>query len=173
MYGSSGERVKGEEFLMLKVGDKVVYPCHGVAVVESIEKKKISGMSKTFYMLRMCDTELVIMVPTDNAAKVGLREVIAKGDVPKVMKILRGQASESSTNWNRRQKQYQERIQTGSLFEVAKVFRDLSLLKAEKELSFGEKKVLENAKNLVVSEIAEAKGIAPTKAEMMIQKVFS
>jgi CarD family transcriptional regulator len=157
---------------MFKVGDKVVYPCHGVAVVEEIENKIFSGICKDFYKLRICDTELVIMVPTGNVEKVGLREVIPKKEVPKVMRILKENASKSPRNWNRRQKQYQERLQTGSLFEVAKVFRDLTLLKTEKELSFGEKKVLDNAKNLIVSEIAEAKGITPTKAETMIQKLF-
>ena len=157
---------------MFKIGDKVVYPCHGVALVEGIETKEISGMSKTFYMLRMNDAGLVIMVPTDNVDKVRLRGIINKKEVPKVMKILREEGSEAPSNWNRRQKHYQERMQTGSLFEVAKVFRDLSLLKQRKELSFGEKKVLDNARNLIVTEIAEAKDIAPTKAESMITKLF-
>lgn len=158
---------------IFKVGDKVVYPCHGVAVVESIEDKEISGLSATFYMLRMGDTGLVIMVPTSNVDKVGLRGIINKKEVPKVMRILREEASQGPANWNRRQKQYQERLQTGSLFEAAKVYRDLSLLKGRKELSFGEKKVLDNAKNLIVTEIAEAKGIEINKAESMIMKVFT
>ncbi len=158
---------------MFKIGEKVVYPGHGVAVVEGIEKKAFSGKAKIFYKLRMCDNELVILVPTDNVDKVGLREIIAKKEVSKVMRILKGDASELPSNWNRRQKKYQERIQSGSLFEVAKVFRDLSLLKTQKELSFGEKKVLDSARNLIVNEIAEAKGIAPNKAEILIEKVFS
>ncbi len=157
---------------MFKAGDKVVYPGHGVAVVEGIMKKEFSGQSNNFYKLRLSDNELVIMVPTSNVEKVGLREIIAGKEVSKVMKILRGASSELPANWNRRQKKYQERIQSGSVFEVAKVFRDLSLLKAHKELSFGEKKVLDNSRNLIANEIAEAKGIARTKAESMIQKVF-
>lgn len=158
---------------MFAIGDKVVYPGHGLAIVEGIEKKEFSGMARRFYKLRLYDNELVILVPTDNAERVGLRDIIDKKEVAKVMKILRGEASELPANWNRRQKKYQERIQSGSLFEVAKVFRDLSLLKAQKELSFGEKKVLDSARNLIVNEIAEAKGIAPTKAESLIQKMFT
>ena len=159
---------------MFGVGRKVVYPSHGVATIERIEKRAIFGEDKVFYVLRVDGNGMVIMVPEENLDKIGVREVIGQKEVPKVMRILREQGrAKALSNWNRRYKQYMERIQTGSLFEIAKVYRELSLLKGRKELSFGEQKVLDNARQLIVSEIAEAKGVAQGKIERMIDKVFS
>lgn len=158
---------------MFKVGDKVVYPSRGVATIEGVQKKRVLGSTRTFYILRIDENDMVIMIPKENLEKVGVREIIDKKDVRKIIRILKTDSSEPRDNWNRRQKEYMEKINTGSVFEVAKVFRDLSLLKAEKELSFGERKVLDNARHLIVSEIAEAKGIDQSKAEEMIDKIFS
>ena len=159
---------------MFAVGKKVVYPSHGVATVEGIEKKAIFGEDRVFYVLRVDGNGMVIMVPEENLDKIGVRGVIAGKDVAKVMRILREQGRRKVlSNWNRRHKEYMERIQTGSVFEIAKVYRELSRLKLRKELSFGEQKVLDNARQLIVSEIAEAKGVAQSKVERMIDKVFS
>ncbi len=143
---------------MFEIGDKAVYPGHGVGVIEKIETREISGNNKSFYVLRILDNGMTIMVPTDNADIVGLREIIPEFQVPRVFQILKEKdVSLDNQTWNRRYREYMEKINTGSIFEIAEVLRDLSMLKSEKELSFGERKILDTAKNLLVTEIAIAK----------------
>ena len=137
----------GAEF---KVGEKVVYPAHGVGVIESLQVRNVSGTQKKFYMLRIVDSEMTIMIPTENVASVGLRRVIGKEMVTKVYKILREKRVEiDQQTWNRRYREYTEKIKTGSVLEIAKVLRDLFVLKGDKELSFGERKMLDTARNLL------------------------
>ena len=143
---------------MFEIGDKAVYPGHGVGVIEKIENREISGSNKSFYVMRILDNGMTIMIPTDNANGVGLREVIPEFMVPKVFQILKEKdVSTYNQTWNRRYREYMEKINTGSIFEIAEVLRDLNILKSEKELSFGERKILDTAKNLLVKEIAVAK----------------
>jgi CarD family transcriptional regulator len=143
---------------MFEIGDKAVYPGHGVGVIEKIEVREVSGNSKNFYVLKILDNGMTIMVPTDHAKMVGLREIIPEFMVPKVFEILREKdVSNYNQTWNRRYREYMEKINTGSIFEIAEVLRDLYMLKNEKELSFGERKILDTAKNLLVKEIAIAK----------------
>ena len=142
---------------MFKVGDLAVYPAHGVGTVEGIETKEISGSSMSFYVLRIIDTEITIMVPTANIDKVGLRQLIMKKDIKKVYDILKKKNVKiDNQTWNRRYREYMEKIKTGSVFEVAGVLRDLVLLKKQKELSFGERKVLDTARSLLVKELSYA-----------------
>ncbi|NIO04863.1 MAG: CarD family transcriptional regulator [Proteobacteria bacterium] len=143
---------------MFEIGDKAVYPGHGVGVIEKIENREISGNNKAFYVLKILDNGMTIMIPTDNAEMVGLREIIPEFQVPRVFQILKEKdVSVDNQTWNRRYREYMEKINTGSIFEIAEVLRDLSMLKNEKELSFGERKILDTAKNLLVKEIAIAK----------------
>ena len=143
---------------MFEIGDNAVYPGHGVGVIEKIENREISGSNKNFYVMRILDNGMTIMIPTDHANMVGLREVIPEFMVPKVFQILKEKdVSTHSQTWNRRYREYMEKINTGSIFEIAEVLRDLNILKSEKELSFGERKILDTAKNLLVKEIAVAK----------------
>src|SRR4029434_2187172 len=115
---------KGET--MFKVGEKVVYPAHGVGVIQSIQTKVVSGTEKTFYMLRILDSDMTIMIPTENVATVGLRRVIGKEMVTKVYKILREKRVEiDQQTWNRRYREYTEKIKTGAVREIPKVLRDL------------------------------------------------
>lgn len=161
--------------MMFKIGTKIVYPAHGVGVVEKIEEKEMSGKTEHCYIIRMSEGGMTIMVPKNNATKIGIRKVIDKKDVKKILTILRNDSHDSSEmeeNWNRRHKEYIEKIKTGSVFEVAKVYRDLYLLKSEKELSFGERQVLDNAHQLIVSEIAEAKGINEEKAKLLLKNAM-
>src|SRR3989304_2269619 len=148
---------------IFRVGKKVVYPAHGVALIEAIEEKVVSGCRQSFYILRVLgnDTTTTIMIPPHNAARVGLREVIGPSEIPRVMEILRRKDVEISPNWNRRFKDNSERIKSGSLYEMALVLRKLVVLQKERHLSFGEKKMLENVRQLIVSEIAIAAGIGP------------
>ncbi len=155
------------------VGDKAVYPAHGVAEVEGMETREIGGSKITFYILRILDTGMKIMIPKGNVASVGLREIISQSDVKEVFNILKSKeiAVEGQT-WNRRYREYMDKIKTGSVFEIAEVLRDLSLLKASKDLSFGERKMLDTARTLLVKELAIAKAVKEIKIEQELEKIF-
>ncbi len=158
---------------MFQIGDKAVYPGHGVGVIEAIETKKISGSELMFYILRVLDNGMTIMIPRDNVGAVGLRGVIRKLEIPKVLKILRDRDVEiDNQTWNRRYREYMEKINTGSIFEIAEVLRDLYLLRTEKELSFGERKILETAKNLLVKELAIVRDVKETDILREIKTIF-
>ncbi len=156
-----------------KVGDKAVYPAHGVGEVTAIENRSIGGMEQTFYILRILENGMKIMVPTNNVRQVGLREVISKSKVEKVFKILKEKSlSVDTTTWNRRYREYMEKIKTGSVFEVAEVLRDLYILKIDKDLSFCELKLLDTARGLLIRELAVAKGTNEDDIEKEFMKIF-
>ena len=158
---------------MFKVGDKAVYPAHGVGVVEKIENKEISGDKQDFYIIRLLGNDMTIMIPQESAEDVGLREVIARKDVPEVYKILKKKRVKfNSQTWNRRHREYMEKIRTGSVFEIAEVLRDLYLLKLDKDLSFGERKVLDTARTLLIKELSIAKNTKEERIEKEIEKIF-
>jgi CarD family transcriptional regulator len=157
-----------------KVGEKVVYPAHGVGVIESIQTKTISGTARKFYMLRILDSDMTIMIPTENVGSVGLRRIIGRDMVAKVYKILRDKKVEiDQQTWNRRYREYTEKIKTGSVLEIAKVLRDLFVLKGDKELSFGERKMLDTARNLLVKELAIAKSHSEDKIMEELKTIFA
>ncbi len=158
---------------MFCVGKKVVYPTHGVALIEAIDEKEVSGCRQSFYILRMLGNGTTIMIPTHNAKRVGLREVIGRSEIPQVMEILRRKDVEICSNWNRRFKDNWERIKSGSLYEMALVLRKLVVLQKERHLSFGEKKMFENVRQLIVSEIAHAAGIDPGEADGMVEETIA
>ncbi|MDW7644736.1 MAG: CarD family transcriptional regulator [Desulfuromonadales bacterium] len=145
---------------MFKVGDKAVYPAQGVGVIEAIEAKEFAGQKHEFYVLRIVDSDMLIMVPVSNAGNVGLRGLIGKDQIPSLYDVLGDKQTDASggVSWSRRQREYNEKIKSGDLFEVAEVLRELYLIKEGKELSYGEKKVLELARKLLVKEIALAEG---------------
>jgi CarD family transcriptional regulator len=158
---------------MFQIGDKAVYPGHGVGVIEAIETKQISGSELMFYILRVLDNGMTIMIPRDNVGAVGLRGVIRKLEIPKVLKILKDRDVEiDNQTWNRRYREYMEKINTGSIFEIAEVLRDLYLLRTEKELSFGERRILDTAKNLLVKELAIVRDVKETDILREIKTIF-
>jgi CarD family transcriptional regulator len=158
---------------MFKSGDIVVYPAHGVGVIEAVEDKDLYGIRQSFYILRILDNNMIIMIPIQNVDTVGLRGVIPKSQIKKVYSILEMRdVSLDHQTWNRRYREYMEKIKTGSVFELAEVLRDLFLLKADKELSFGERKMLDTAKNLLVKELSISKNTAEEKIEKDIQTIF-
>jgi CarD family transcriptional regulator len=158
---------------MFEIGDNAVYPGHGVGVIEKIETREISGSNKSFYVLKILDNGMTIMVPTDNVEMVGLREIISEFQVPRVIQILKEKdVSVDNQTWNRRYREYMEKINTGSIFEIAEVLRDLYTLKNEKELSFGERKILDTARNLLVKEIAIAKSAQETEVVQMLRTIL-
>ncbi|UCF73121.1 MAG: CarD family transcriptional regulator [Deltaproteobacteria bacterium] len=156
---------------MFKVGDMAVYPAHGVGVIEKIENRKISGCQEDFYVMRILENNMIIMIPSSNAANVGLREIINQNEVSKVFSILKKRDISVNGNqtWNRRYRDYMEKIKSGSAFEVAEVYRDLTTIKQDKELSFGERKMLDTARSLLVKEISLAKNMKEEDVERDIR----
>ncbi len=158
---------------MFDIGDKAVYPGHGVGVIEAIESKAISGREQLFFILRILDNGMTIMIPTENVDVVGLRGVIPSMEIPRVFQILKERRISLDTQtWNRRYREYMEKINTGSIFSIAEVLRDLQVLKMGKDLSFGERKILDTAENLLVKELAVARDIKESDVLMEIRKIF-
>jgi CarD family transcriptional regulator len=159
---------------MFDVGDLAVYPAHGVGVIEKIETQEISGCRQDFYVMRILDNDMIIMIPKNNVNNVGLREIIGEGDVRKLYTILKKKdVVVDNQTWNRRYREYMDKIKTGSVFEVAEVYRDLLMLKVEKDLSFGERKMLDTARTLLVKEISIAKNIKEEQVEKDLERIFS
>lgn len=159
---------------MFIAGDMAVYPAHGVGVIESIETQTVAGIDHSFYVMKIIENDMKIMIPTRSSANVGLRAIIDENEVEKVLGILRDRDIEiSAQTWNRRYRDYMEKIKTGSIFEVAVVLRDLFLLSVDKELSYGERKMMDTAKNLLVKEISLARNMDEGKTADQIEKMFS
>jgi CarD family transcriptional regulator len=157
-----------------EVGDKAVYPGHGVAEITGIENREISGSEQKFFVLRVLGKEMTLMVPMSNADSVGLRNIIGAPEVEQVYEVLRKRGEKISTaTWNRRHREYMEKIRTGSLGEIAAVLRDLCLLRGDKDLSYGERNMLETARALLVQELALAKGETEAAVEAEIEAMFS
>ncbi len=157
---------------MFNVGDKVVYPMHGAGVIEAIEEKEIMGTTKKYYIMKMPIGEMKVMIPLDNVSKIGLRQIIDDEGVNKVFTILNEQHSSISTNWNRRYRMNMEKIKSGSIFKVAEVVRNLMIRERDKGLSTGERKMLESAKQILVSELVLAKGIDEDQMLCILDEVF-
>lgn len=152
--------------LQFTVGDKAVFPVHGVAEIVAIEHRELAGTKVDFYVLKVIENGMKLMVPVDSAQTNGLREVISREEVGEVLEILMSRDVPRDTQtWNRRQREYMEKIKTGSIFEIAEVMRDLAVIRFKKELSFGERKMLETARGLIVKELAVAK--RETEAEVL------
>lgn len=157
-----------------KVGDVAVYPAHGVGKVHSIEEREIAGNTHKFYILKILDTGMTIMVPMGNVRNVGLREVINASEVDIVYDILRERdISINEQTWNRRYREYMDKIKTGAIYEIAEVLRDLMLLRYEKELSFGERKMLDTARCLIVKELSIAQELAEEDVAAEIDEIFA
>ncbi len=139
-----------------------------------VEAREVSGTQKYFYILKILDTEATIMVPVDTASTVGLRKIVKKSQVPKVYEILKDRKDVVLDNqtWNRRYREYTDKIKSGCVMEVARVLRDLYVLKLDKELSFGERRMLDTAKNLLVKELSIAKNIKEEKVEEELSRIM-
>jgi len=142
-----------------QVGDLAVYPAHGVGEIQAIESRVVNGEKHDFYIMKVLENGMVIMIPIRNVESVGLRDIISKKDVPMIYDVMKSRKDGLPDNqtWNRRYRDYMDKIKTGSLYDVAEVFRDLSLLKLTKDLSFGERKLYDTAQVLLVRELSTAK----------------
>ncbi len=153
---------------MFNVGDNIVYPMHGAGVIVAIEKKDFLGEEQEFLILRIPIGSLRIAIPRAKATEVGVRAVCTGADTDKVLELLSGEMEEMPSNWNQRYRSNLERLKSGDIFEVANVVRDLTLLNREKGLSMGEKKMLTNAKNILISEMVIVKD---TDSDAIDQKI--
>lgn len=156
-----------------QVGDNAVYPGHGVGEVVAIEIKEIMGAKVMFYSILIQEGGMKIMVPQGKMKSVGLRPIISKTEADRVLEILKmTDVKIDNQTWNRRYREYMEKIKTGSVFEIAEVLRDLFLLKVDKELSFGERKMLDTARTLLIKELALATKSAESKMEEEVRSIF-
>ena len=152
---------------MYNVGDKVVYPMHGAGVIDSIEEKEILGEKQSYYILKM-PGEVKVMVPTSTAEQHGIRNVIDKTEAEKVMNILEQNETEMEKNWNKRYRDNMDKMKSGNIYEIADVVRNLSFKQKEKGLSTGEKKMLHNAKQILVSELVLAEHATQGEVEELV-----
>jgi CarD family transcriptional regulator len=161
---------------MLKVGENGVYPAHGVVEVVGIENKEICGTEKKFYILKVIDNEVTVMVPIDNAVTVGLRPIVSKKKIPNIYSILGNKQQDYINNdglsWNKRYRVYADKLKSGDIFEVASVLREIKLLQNGKELSFGEKRIMDSALSLLIKEISISKNQQENKVESEIRKIL-
>jgi CarD family transcriptional regulator len=159
--------------MQFDVGDKVVYPHHGAAVIERREKKEAFGEVREYLVLRLAYGDLTLMVPADNTDEVGLREVINDEEVEEVFAVLRKKEARMPTNWSRRFKNHVEKLKSGDVYQVAEVVRNLSLREREKGLSAGEKRMLAKARQILVSELTFAIDVSEEEAERKLDEVLS
>lgn len=165
--------MSAEKLYEFNIGEKAVYPCHGVGTIEKIEACSVGGADQDFYVLKIHSTGAKVMVPTRAAKTVGLRSVVNNFDVEKVYQILKSPCSKKSTStWNRRYRTLTDKLNTGNLVEIAEVLRDLSSLSSDKELSFGEKKMLERARNMLVAEISVAREEEKSVIELELNRIL-
>jgi len=169
---SAASKTKTKRF---KIGDLAVYPAHGVGRIDAIETRVVNGEEHDFYIMKILENNMVIMIPTWNVESVGLRDVIGEKEIPKIMDVMKSKRDLSIDNqtWNRRYREYMDKIKTGSLYEVAEVFRDLSLLKLTKDLSFGERKLYDTAHTLLIKELSTARNTDEKTIVSEIEALFA
>jgi CarD family transcriptional regulator len=157
-----------------QVGDLAVYPAHGVGRIEAIESRVVNGETHDFYIMKVLENSMVIMIPTWNVDFVGLRDVISEKEVPKIYAVMKSEreSSADTQTWNRRYREYMDKIKTGSLYDVAEVFRDLYLLRLTKDLSFGERKLFDTATTLLLRELSTAKNTDEKTIMSEIESLF-
>ncbi|MEW6045309.1 MAG: CarD family transcriptional regulator [Bacillota bacterium] len=158
--------------VQFKVGDKVVYPMHGAGVIEAIEEREVLGQRQQYYIMKLPMGDMQVMIPLRSVEEVGLREVISPEEVSRVFDVLQGEKTKMSQNWNRRYRANLEKIKSGDIFEVAEVVRNLSIRDKEKGLSTGERRMLESARQILISELVLAQGIPAAEVERRINEVL-
>jgi CarD family transcriptional regulator len=159
--------------MTFKVGDTVVYPHHGAALIEKIENRVVAGEKKDYLVLKITQGDLTVMVPADNAEIVGVRDVVGRDGLEKVFDVLRAPHTEEPTNWSRRYKANLEKLASGDVNKVAEVVRDLWRRDRERGLSAGEKRMLAKARQILVSELALAENTNEDKAETLLDEVLA
>ncbi|NLM25413.1 MAG: CarD family transcriptional regulator [Firmicutes bacterium] len=153
---------------MYNIGDKIVYPMHGAGMIEAIEEREVLGEKRRYYIMAMPIGDMKVMIPMDSAEEIGVRQVIDEEETKRVIEILQGEMSNMSQNWNRRYRANMEKIKSGDVDAVAEVVRNLTLRDQEKGLSAGERKMLETARQILISELVLVKGVSEEEVVQLI-----
>jgi CarD family transcriptional regulator len=158
--------------MQFKVGDKAVYPAHGVGVIKRIESRSVGGTSQDFYVIQILSSGATLMVPTNSCERAGMRTLISDDEISNVYKILRSKGKVSHTTWNRRFREFNDKLRTGSVGDIAEVLRDLCSLRGDKDLSYGEKKMMDKALAMLVSEISAAASRKENEVEQELHQML-
>ncbi len=156
---------------MFKIGDKIVYPMHGAGIIEKIEEKKILGQTREYYILNVPCGDMKVMIPVDGSGEIGVRPIVDRSRLPEIFELLAAESTEMSANWNRRYRENMELLKTGDIGKVAEVVRNLIRTDRIKKLSTGEKKMLTNAKQILISEMILAGQMTFEEAEQHIEEI--
>jgi len=156
-----------------KVGDRVVYPNHGIGVIEAIQNREIGGNNCSFFSLKIVANDTTVLIPTQNASNVGLRKTITRRDVDSLFELLKDDQKAGQSNWKGRFKENSDRMRSGSIFEVAEVLKALSFLSRSKTLSYREKRMLDKARQLVVMEVAEVQRTPVEQVEVEVETALT
>ncbi len=157
---------------MFDIGDKVVYPNHGAGTIVDIESREILGEEKKYYIMKLPIGEMKVMIPVDKVDEIGVRDIIDEEEADEIIALLKGDQSKMSQNWNRRYRANMEKLKTGDIYEVGGVVRDLTIRDEEKGLSTGEKKMLNNARKILISELVLAKDAGEDEIKSIIDNAF-
>ena len=157
---------------MFNIGDKIVYPLHGAGTIVAIEEKEILGKIKQYFIIAMPIGDMKISVPVDNVAEIGVREVFDQEELSLVFDVLKGDMSKMSDNWSRRYRENLDKIRTGDILEIAAVVRNLTIRDEDKGLSTGEKKMLNNALKMLISELIIVNGMSKEETEEIVEKAI-
>lgn len=155
------------------IGDKVAYPMHGAGIIEAIEEREVLGDKHKYYIMKLPIGEMKVMIPMNNVEEIGLRQIIDDEGIDRVFEILRGEKSKMSQNWNRRYRANMEKIKSGDIYEVAEVVRNLAIRDREKGLSTGERKMLDNARQILISELVLAQETTEEEVVNTLNELFS
>lgn len=158
---------------MFNIGDKIVYPMHGAGIIIAIEEKEILGDKAKYYIMKMPIGDMKVMVPVKNVDEIGIREIAGNDEIEQVFDVLKGRQTKMPQNWNRRYRLNMDKIKSGNIYEIASVVRNLMIRDKEKGLSTGERKMLSNAKQMLVSEIVLSKGIDQEQTEKLIDDAIN
>ncbi|NLJ78350.1 MAG: CarD family transcriptional regulator [Tissierellia bacterium] len=158
---------------MFNIGDKVVYPMHGAGIIEKIEEKEILGKKSKYYVMRMPIGDMKVMIPVDNIQEIGIRGIITDEEMQEVLSILRDDKTKMPQNWNRRYRMNMEKIKSGDIFKIASVVRNLMLRDEERTLSTGERKMLNSAKQMLISELVLVSDMDQEETEKIINEAIN
>lgn len=156
---------------MFDIGDKIVYPMHGAGIIEEIEEKKILGEVRKYYILKVPCGDMKIMIPIDSSYEIGIRAIVSIEEMTSILELLKSDSTEMSNNWNRRYRENMDKLKTGDIKNVAEVVRNLMRTDKEKKLSTGEKKMLSNAKQILISEMILVQDVDQDTANMIINSI--
>lgn len=158
---------------MFEVGDKVVHPMHGAGVVDSIVQKKVDGVVQDYYIMKLPNRSMVVMIPVLNAERIGIRPIVDKDQADKVLATIQTLDAEMTSNWNRRYRENLDRLKSGDLYEVARVIKGLTMRDGKRGLSTGERKMLHSARQILISEIVLSKGKTYEEVEKILDAALA